>query len=161
MQQAVVKLTSRMSSSTKARLTLFLRLTIFTLAIGAGVAFTVALELFSWTYWYRPVCEDFFDKDCLNEPQVPGTPMVITRYPPRQVGTRTRRCATRSEQATNAYQRCATRPGTLCTAAQWPSHPRLLTHWYRQPLSSPKFSHSPYCAQPQSALTILAGRNSS
>ena len=76
MQQAVVKLTSRMSSSTKARLTLFLRLTIFTLAIGAGVAFTVALELFSWTYWYRPVCEDMSDKGCFNEPQVPGTPMV-------------------------------------------------------------------------------------
>ena len=75
-QQAVVKLTSRMSSSTKARLTLYLRLTIFTLAIGAGVAFTVTLELFSWTYWYRPVCEDMSDKDCFNEPQVPGIPMV-------------------------------------------------------------------------------------
>ena len=76
MQQAVVKLTSGMSSSAKARLTLFLRLTIFTLAIGAGVAFTVALELFSWTHWYRPVCEDMSDKGCFNEPQVPGVPMV-------------------------------------------------------------------------------------
>ena len=88
MQQAVVKLTSRMSSSTKARLTLFLRLTIFTLAIGAGVAFTVALELFSWTYWYRPVCEDMSDKGCFNEPQVPGTPMVYYKVRrTSQVGT--------------------------------------------------------------------------
>ena len=68
----ISRLTSRLSPTCKARLTLSLRLAIFTLAITFGYTVTVLLELTSSNYWYRPTCTL---PSCIND-QIAPLPTV-------------------------------------------------------------------------------------